>query len=138
MTTIHDAKDQARQIRASLADTGTPISHAQALERVAHLHGFRDWNTCAAALADQPPHGWVKDGRVRGHYLGQPFEATVLSATQIRPGWYQLELALDVAVDVVTFDSFSNLRKRVRAVVGPGGTSEAKTSDGRPHLILDR
>jgi Glyoxalase superfamily protein len=41
-------------------------------------------------------------------------------------------------VDVVTFDSFSNFRKRVWGVVGPLGESREKTSDGQPHLVIER
>ena len=72
-----------------------------------------------------------------GEYLSQRFSATVLSAEQQRPGWFRLVLDLDEAVDVVRFDSFSNLRKQIRIVVGPDGRSKERTSDGTPHLVLD-
>jgi hypothetical protein len=48
-----------------------------------------------------------------------------------------VRLDLDHPVDVVTFDSFSNLRKRIRGTVGPDGRSKEITSDGTPHLVLD-
>ena len=46
-------------------------------------------------------------------------------------------LDLDEAVDVVRFDSFSNLRKRIRVEVGPEGHSKERTSDGTPQIVLD-
>lgn len=55
---------------------------------------------------------------------------TVIAVAEQRPGWFQLELQLDEAVDVVTSDRFSNLRARVRGVVGPEGHSQQRTSDG--------
>jgi catechol 2,3-dioxygenase-like lactoylglutathione lyase family enzyme len=52
-TTTTAAKDQARRLRADLAAAGHTVSHALALELVAHVHGARDWNTFAAR-ADLP------------------------------------------------------------------------------------
>lgn len=135
--TIHDAKRQARRLRTELAASGTEISHAQALERMAHLHGFRDWNTFFAAGRDRTPPNWMSGGRVAGHYLSQPFAATVLSSGQVQPGWFRLVLELDQAVDVVRSEKFSNRRKQIRCVIGPDGFSKERTSDGEPHLRLE-
>lgn len=137
LPTTAQAKHQARRLREKRASEGTPISHAQALEGVARQHGFRDWNALHAAIGDRPPDGWAPGRRVTGRYLSQPFSATVVSAERLRPGWFRLVLNLDEAVDVVRFDSFSNLRKRIRAVVGPDGHSKERTSDGVPHVELD-
>lgn len=41
-------KAMAKRLRADLADHGTEITHGQALEIVAHLHGYKDWNMMAA------------------------------------------------------------------------------------------
>jgi hypothetical protein len=137
LSTIAQAKQEAKRLRARLADRGEAISHAQALERVAHRQGFRDWNTFHAELRDRPPKGWEVGGRVTGRYLSQSFAANVLAAEQPRPGWFRLLLDLDEAVDVVRFDSFSNLRKRIRVEVGPDGHSKDRTSGGAPHVALD-
>jgi hypothetical protein len=51
-------KSQAKALRADMATRGTPISHAQALETVAHQWGARDWNTLAAQ-ADKVSAGWL-------------------------------------------------------------------------------
>jgi hypothetical protein len=137
LPTVARAKQAAKLLRVTLAEQGEAISHAQALERVAQQHGFRDWNAFHAQMRDRPPQGWTAGGRVTGRYLSQPFTATVLAADQFRPGWFRLVLDLDKAVDVVRFDSFSNLRKRIRVEVGPEGHSKERTSDGTPHVALD-
>jgi hypothetical protein len=137
LPTITEAKQAAKQLRATFAEQGEAIGHAQALERIARAHGYRDWNAFHAALRDRPPKGWEVGGRVMGRYLSQPFAATVLAADQLRPGWFRLVLDLDAAIDVVRFDSFSNLRKRIRVEVGPEGHSKERTTDGTPHVALD-
>lgn len=137
LPTIARAKQQAKRLGETLAAQGAAISHAQALERIAQRHGFRDWNALHAEMRDRPPQGWVPGGRVTGRYLTQRFAATVLAADQLRLGWFRLVLDLDEAVDVVRFDSFSNLRKQIRVDVGPDGHSKERTSDGVPHAELD-
>ena len=137
LPTLSEAKEQAKALRADLASRGEPIGHARCLELVAHRHGFRDWNSFHAAIRDRTPAAFIPGGRVQGRYLSQPFTATVLSVEMLRPGWFRLALDLDEAVDVVRFDSFSNLRKRVTGTVGPAGVSRERTSDGRPHLEID-
>ncbi|MGB0498343.1 MAG: glyoxalase superfamily protein [Rubricella sp.] len=136
LPTLAEAKAAARRLRADLAGKGQGISHAQALERIAHAHGFRDWNGLHAAIRQGSPPGWIAGARVSGRYLSQPFAATILSAEEVRPGWTRLVLDLDTAVDVVRFESFSNRRKRVQGVVGPLGESLERTSDGVPHLVV--
>lgn len=134
------AKEQARRLRCQLGDDGHPVSHSKALEMVALLYGFRDWNTCHAALDQAAPRRnslrLTVGDRVQGTYMAQPFTATVLAVKTVGPDHCAVELDLDQAVDVVTFDSFSNFRKRVRGVIDPAGVSYARTSDGRPHLDL--
>jgi hypothetical protein len=137
LPTVAEAKAQAKRLRTRLAEEGQEIGHAQALEITAHQLGFRDWNTLHAAIGNGPPDGWTPGGRVAGSYLGQPFKATVVAVAALQPGWFRLELELDEAVDVVTFESFSNFRKRLRAVVGPSGHSKERTSNGEPQLKLE-
>ncbi|MBF9031010.1 hypothetical protein HKCCE3408_11450 [Rhodobacterales bacterium HKCCE3408] len=137
LPSIAQAKREAKRLRGALAEQGQAISHAKALEHIAHQHGFRDWNAFCAKMRDHPARAWTAGGQVTGRYLSQPFAATVLAADQISPGWFRLVLELDEAVDVVRFDSFSNLRKQIRVDVGPDGYSKERTSDGRPHIELD-
>ncbi len=127
----------ARQLRADLAARGVAISHSQALERVARAAGFSNWNALFAAIGNRPPEDWAVGQRVRGAYLGQPFEGRIIRVEMIRPSWFRLTIDLDEAVDVVTFESFSNFRKRVWGIVGPLGESREKTSNGQPHLVIE-
>ncbi len=131
------AKDQAKRLRKKMTEDGASIGHAKSLELIAHQHGFRDWNTMFAAIGNRPPEGWAVGEKVIGTYLSQPFEATVISISMVKPGWFRLGLDLDEAVDVVTSEQFSNLRKRIRGIVGPKGQSLEKTSDGEPHLHIE-
>lgn len=131
------AKDQAKRLRKKMTEDGTPVGHAKSLELIAHQHGFRDWNTMFAAIGNGPPDGWAVGEKVNGTYLSQPFEATVISISTVKPGWFRLALDLDKPVDVVTSEQFSNLRKRIRGIVGPKGQSVEKTSDGEPHLHIE-
>lgn len=132
-------KAQARRLRAGLDADGTPIGHGKALELLAHQYGYRDWNTLHAAVGNRPPPSPLAIGqRVRGHYLGQPFEGEVVAvqllATTDR---FRVAVAFDEPVDVVTFPSFSNFRSRVSCVIDRQGATAERTSEGRPHLQLD-
>ena len=133
-------KDQAKRLRARFSEDGQAISHSRALELVAAQYGFRDWNTLHAVAGNRPPFDpWMLGSRVRGHYLGQPFDAEVLGIQAItsQPGRYRMTLHFDEPVDVVTFDSFSAFRQRVTATIDAKGVSPRHTSNGRPHLVLD-
>ena len=133
-------KDQARRLRKRFADDGQAIGHARALELIAAQYGFRDWNTLHAKVGNRPPFNpWMLGARVRGHYLGQPFDAEVrgVQALSDEPGRYRLTLHFDEPVDVVTFESFSAFRQRVSCTVDETGRSRERTSDGRPHLELE-
>ena len=131
------AKDQAKRLRTKMAEDGTSIGHAKSLELVAHQHGFSDWNTMFAAIGKAPLKGWAIGDKVGGTYLSQPFTGHVVSISTLKPEWFRLELHLDEAVDVVTFDGFSNFRSRIRGVIGPKGHSIERTSDGQAHLQID-
>ncbi|MEM6696648.1 MAG: glyoxalase superfamily protein, partial [Pseudomonadota bacterium] len=116
---LAEAKLSAKHLRADLAAEGVTISHSQALEKIAHGFGFRDWNGLHAAIRDLPERGWRAGQRVTGLYLSQRFRATVMSAEEGASGWFEITLDLDEAVDVVRFEGMSNMRKRIRAQIGP-------------------
>jgi len=137
LPTTAQAKDQAKRLRAKMAEDATEVSHAKSLELIAHEHGFRDWNTMGAAIGRGPDVAWSIGDRVTGHYLAQPFTAHVASVRLVSPGWVQLSLHLVEAIDVVTSEHFTNYRSRIRGIVGPKGNSAERTSDGRPHLEID-
>lgn len=138
--TLHsasEAKAQAKALRDALAASGTAITHAQALELVAHQNGARNWNTLLAQFsgAKPDPQPFALQQKVEGRYLGQPFTGKIVSLAQAGEG-YSVALHLDTPVDTVTFDSFSNIRRHVRGLIDRAGVSPRKTSDGTPHLIL--
>jgi len=143
MTTPIHTRDQARasarQVRKHLAQSGQAISHQAALERVAHAEGYASWNVMSARLSNQPEVPLAVGDRVAGAYLSQEFAGTVVALRDVGAGAaFEVEVEFDEAVDVVTFPSFSNYRRRVRATISPGGVSPARTGDGLPHLTVAR
>ncbi len=131
-------KAQAKRLRAGLATNGTEINHAKSLELLARQYGYRDWNTIHAAVGNQPPSCPVSIGEhVQGQYLGQAFAGEVIGVQVLtQAGRYRVIFNFDEAVDVVTFEGFSNFRKRVSCVIDQRGVTAEKTSDGRPQLRL--
>ena len=132
-------KSEARQLRAEQLAAGREMSHSAALEAVARRHGYRDWNTAAAALPDRAVSPVQVGERVKGTYLKQPFTAMVLGV-QMMPDMrhYKVTLHFDKPVDVVTSKLFSAFRQRVTATVDLRGISPAQTSDGEPHMRVRR
>ena len=139
LTTIDDFKAQAKRLRRAMADQGSEIAHSAALELVAKSHGERDWNTLAA-LARRDDTGGLSlaiDQKVRGTYLGQPYEGRIVSLTKLPTGGlYRIAVQFDRPVDVVTFDSFSAFRSRVTAVIDTTGVSPRRTSNGQPQMTV--
>ena len=137
--TRDQAKQRAHALRAASASSGAPISLAAALERVAAELGYRDWNTASARLSNEPPRPLQVGDRVGGRYLKQPFEGRVLAVREMAGGSaFEVTLHFDEPVDVVEFESFSALRQRVNATISADGVSWSRTSDGQPHLIVER
>lgn len=136
--TLQQLKLQARRMRADLASDAAPISHSRSLEIIAHQRGFKDWNTLHASASNRPAIESVELGQtVRGSYLGQRFEGEVVGIRMMKLGQlYYVSIQLDKAIDVVTFDSFTNFRKRLNCAVDATGVSPAKTSNGAPHMVL--
>lgn len=134
--TLTDAKSQAKALREALASQGNPISHAQALELVAKQNGARDWNTYSARLLRNTPRTFQLNDRVRGTYLGQSYTGRIVSISKSGEGYF-LSLQLDTPVDTVEFDSFSNMRSRIRGLVDKCGVSPRKTSNGLSQLVVE-
>jgi hypothetical protein len=61
-TALFQLKAQATQLQQTELAQGRPLTRARALEAVARLRGFKDWNTAAAACKQQP----------RAHEPGMP------------------------------------------------------------------
>ncbi|TNE39430.1 MAG: hypothetical protein EP348_03440 [Alphaproteobacteria bacterium] len=135
---IEMLKQQAKSLRNELNEKGTLIGHSEALERLAHRYRFKNWNTLQAVVKERASTlSLMRDDKVKGRYLGQPFTGTVFKIEPQGASRYRLTLNLDTPVDVVRFASFSAHRKRITATVGPDGKTAERTSDGMPQLILD-
>ncbi|HEK4046059.1 TPA: hypothetical protein SL338_003055 [Pseudomonas aeruginosa] len=48
MQTIESLKSQAKRLRTHFSALNIELSHSQALEAIAAVHGFKDWNTASA------------------------------------------------------------------------------------------
>lgn len=136
LNSVSEAKSKAKALRDVLVGQGTKISHAQALELVAHQDGARDWNTLHAKLSRAEPRMLQLGDEVRGKYLGQSFIGRIVTLAKVGTN-LNISIQLDVPVDTVRFESFSNMRRRIRGVIGPDGRSEQKTSDDLPVLVVD-
>lgn len=129
-------KAQARRLRTTLAETGTKLPHASALETVAKQWGYRDWNTLSAAVETAPALPWQIGQTVRGAYLGHAFTGVLKSVSQRGQDHTRLTIRFDTPVDVVSSDKFSALRRQITATVNATGRTVEKTSDGQPHLVV--
>jgi hypothetical protein len=128
-------KAQAKRLRADLGAKGTDMTHASALQTVAHQWGMRDWNTLAAK-ADVSAVQWHPGQRVTGRYLGHPFKGVVKAARLASSGFWSLTVRFDVPIDVVESQHFSALRQQINTTVNARGESPQKTSDGQPHMVV--
>lgn len=130
-------KSQAKRLRTTLNDAGSPCSHAQALEAVAHQWGARDWNTLSARAQDGPQRSYTPGQRVTGRYLGHRFDGEVRSARIMPNGRHALTLRFQEPIDVVASQHFSSLRQQVSCVVDAHGRTVQTTSDSQPHVVID-
>ena len=132
-------KAQAKRLRNSMSESSQNITHGKSLELIAHLHGYRDWNTLYGAIRNKPERLMLNPGdRITGKYLGQHFSAEVLGVfVRSSHGRIRINLKFDKPVDVVRFESFSSLRQRVTATLNMDGRTTEKTSDGEPQMVID-
>ena len=136
--TRDQAKAAARKLRETLAKDGEEISHSAALERIAQQQGYANWNILSARLSNGPGTLQVGD-RIAGEYLKQPMTGHVLACRQLAYGdAFEITIEFEEAIDVVSFDSFSNFRKRISTTVSKDLVSHHKTSDGIPHLVISQ
>ena len=128
-------KAQAKRLRTDMRDKGAQMTHASALETVAHQWGMRDWNTLAAK-ADVSAVEWHPGQRASGRYLGHPFEGVIKAARLSSSGVWSLTVRFDEPVDVVESQHFTSLRRQVNATINAQGESPQKTSNGQPHMVI--
>lgn len=144
---IEDLKAEAKALRQARARRGETISHGQALEHVAHEHGFRDWNTLSARANAQANSLSVQEAtrssvpelgyRIRGAYLGHHFTGRVIGVQTVGPSMRRVTVVFDTPIDVVASPHFSSYRSRVTTIVNRDGETFEKLSDGTPQLRLD-
>ncbi len=133
-------KAEAKLLRAERALAGEPIGHGAALEQIARQHGFRDWNTAAAAMPERVVSPAQVGQRVKGSYLSRPFAGMVIGVKLLADmQHYEVTVKFDQPVDVSKSVLMGPiLRQRVRATVDLHGISMSRTSDGEPHMRLRR
>ena len=140
MNLIHtrdQAKAYAKSLRAEHASRNQHISYSAALECVAKELGYSDWNTLSARLSNKAERPVQVGDRVVGQYLNQSISGYVLGLQELTGSHlFAVTIDFDEPVDVVTFDSFSNFRRRIRTTISKDGISYHKSSDGVPHLII--
>ena len=135
---LAELKAQAKRLRAALSDDGDFITHSESLELIARQYGFRDWNTIHARAGNRPSEPYRIGDQRTGAYLGQAFSGEIHAVKRLGDtGLYEVSFNFDEPVDVVRFDSFSAFRKRVSVTIDRDGVSQARTSDGEPHLRLN-
>ena len=139
-TRLAELKAQARRLSAALAEDGVAVSHSRALELIARQQGARDWNTLSAQVKNEPDTTDLAVGqRVRGAYLGHPFEGRIRGLRRIgSAGHREVIVAFDRPIDVVASKDLSSHRRQVTCVLDNANRSPRKTSDGAPILVLDR
>jgi len=130
-------KSQAKRLRSDMSAKNTPLTHAQALEAIAHQWGYKDWNTLSALATDHAPQKWQVGQSLSGRYLGHPFTGHVKSASSRANGFVALIIRFDAPIDVVKSEGFSALRQQINCVVNSDGVSVQKISDGTPHVEIN-
>lgn len=136
---ISTLKSEARALREERSLAGTPLGHSAALEAVAHHHGYRDWNTAAAALPDRVYVPVQVGQRVKGAYLSRPFTGMVIGVKLLSDmQHYEVTVNFDTPVNVWKGELATAYRKRVTATVNMRGVSPAHTSDGEPHMRISK
>lgn len=133
-------KAEAKVLRAERALAGESIGHGTALEQIARRHGFRDWNTAAAAMPERVATPVQVGQRAKGSYLGRPFVGMVIGVNLLTDmQHYEVTVRFDQPVDVSRSALIGPIyRQRVRATVDLHGISMSRTSDGEPHMRLRR
>lgn len=132
-----ELKSQARSLRQALTTSGHEVSHSESLELLARQLGHRDWNTLHARIGNASPSPYQLGQKVKGTYLGQIFSGEIIGLREMADGArYRVTLRFDKPVDVIRFESMTNLRSQVTAIVDRNGVTAEKTSDGHPHLVL--
>ena len=136
--TMSRVKQQAQTLRQELSADGISITHSRALECLARMNQFKDWNTFRAKLHHDKPRRKLAAGmRVSASYLGRAVSGKLLDVTPYgTQGFNRIVLELDAPVDVAASEHFSAMRHRISAEISPEGRTIETTSDGQPQLVI--
>ena len=139
LPTLENLKQQAKRLRAQISGDAKPISHSQSLELLAHQYGYKNWNILHAACGNQPLGPPVTLGaRVSGRYLGQPFVGEVIAVAALgQQDQFRITVNFEEPVDVIKFEGWSAMRRRVSSQISRQGCSPQHTSNGAPIMELD-
>lgn len=133
---IEEMKAAAKALRAQTPDH-VALSHCKALDIIARRFGFANWQT---ARARARTIGSITDmrigARVSGRYLGIAFTGELRQLTKLGKDAFQVSIQCQKPIDVIRFQSFSSLRRRINATIDRHGVSFAVLSSGEPQLIL--
>ena len=135
-TNLTQTKAQAKRLAHLLSQDGPRMPLSRAYEILAQSAGFADWNTLSAHLSTPEAPGWRLGDRVRGRYIGQPFQGRVHGLRR-KGSLIEIEIQADQPVNVSRSALFAAPRQRLRATIDAAGRSVTSTSDGQPHLVLD-
>ncbi len=132
-------KSEAKSLREQRVKAGTPMTHSEALEHVARVHGYRDWNTARAVLPDRIAVPFQVGMRVKGYYLEQPFTG-LLIGVQLAHNMqaYTVTIQFDEPVNVTPNFMFAAYRQRVVSTIDIKGISPALRGNGEPQMRLMR
>ena len=138
VTNRDEAKARARELRAGPGAGGAPMSHAEALERVAAELGYPCWNTASARLSNEPGAPLHVGDLVAERYLKQPFTSRAPGLREVAGGAaFNVTIRSDAPVDVVELECFPNLRTQAQITVSAAGVSAFRKSDGAPHMVAE-
>lgn len=133
-------KDQAARLRARAIARGEEMSAAGALEALAQIMGFRDWNTLRAMAVRAPADAPVQPERkVLARYMGSaPIRARVMRVEPgAQDGLWRVWLRFDESRAGKGLPAVLESRVRVHADVDAAGVSVGRRSDGVPHLRIE-
>lgn len=123
-----------RFTRAVISSSANLLARSRSRENYSHSDDSQSRNNKV-----RPTLATLKLGdRVQGVFMGQRFQGHLVGIVPLAASQnYHIGIQLNQAIDVVTFESFSNFRRRLNCVVDKDGISTAKTSDDRPHMKLE-
>lgn len=138
MRSYLDAKSIARTLRAELAARQHDVTHAESLEMVAKLFGFRDWNGLAARIGEAPPpkdgktltlpHGWIRGGSAANYDMGVATKGVAEIRSRFGPDRQALQETFGTLMQSILADTHLGRKLRLSA--------EIRTEDARGAATL--